>query len=457
MAEVTYLRLHELEDDPSHPDQSLVLDSFPYWTPYDFDLYASDPEFPPSDNSIHAHITVHEDELLSQHESNINVRCLDDDENVSELGSIANADILDRENQVNFVIDLFHQRVEQSQVMGLSDLVTEALDDSNFGVIEGNCDVGMDGLDLDLCLGIDIDLGMDRHCLDVDGDDDFFVTRRVSGLESGEASSSSVREADAFDTCIRLVGYGSESDEEDIGVIGIDVQSEEAYDLDHTHEENDDDTGIPLCWDSLQLEDHRETIEDFEWEEVDGRIDERDVLSMSMDADRRGSISASLSRSIPPLEEEEEISLEREVGLENLDWEVLLSTENLDTNPENEPYLSEHDYIYPAEYDMLIGQFNETPTDMGRPPASGTAVKNLPSVVLSQEDVRNNNAHCAVCKEEINVGEQAKQLPCSHLYHGDCIVPWLGIRNTCPVCRYELPTDDADYELKKTLRTTRRL
>uniref|UniRef100_A0A803PCV7 Uncharacterized protein n=1 Tax=Cannabis sativa TaxID=3483 RepID=A0A803PCV7_CANSA len=138
--------------------------------------------------------------------------------------------------------------------MGLSDSVTEALNDSNFWVIEGNCDVGRDGLDFDLGLGIDIDLGMDRHCLDVDGDDDFFVTRRVFGLESGEALSSSVREgealsssvreADAFDTCIRLVGNGSESDEENIGVIGIDIQSEEAYDLDHTHEENDDDTGL---------------------------------------------------------------------------------------------------------------------------------------------------------------------------------------------------------------------
>ncbi|PON36160.1 43kDa postsynaptic protein [Parasponia andersonii] len=453
MAEVTYLRPHELEDDPTHPDQTLVLDSLPYWSHHDFDLYASDPEFLPSEHSIHAQIAVHEDDVFSQHESAINVRCLDDGD-VSEPGSIAHDNIMDRENQVNFVMDLFQQRVEQSQVMGLRDLGSETLDESNFGVIEGNCDVGIDGLDLDLGLGLGIDLGMDRHCLEVDGEDDFFVARRVSGSESGDASSS-VRGVECFANCIRLVGFGSDSDEEDNGVIGIDLNSEEAYGLDHIHDENEDDTSIPLCWDSLQLEDHRETIEDFEWEEVDGRVDEREVLSISMEADNGGPVSVSVSRSIA---HEEEVTGEREGGFGNLDWEVLLHTDNLDANPENEPYLGDHDYIYPAEYDMLFGQFAENEADlMGRPPASRTVVKNLPSVVLTQEDVENNNALCAVCKDEIGVGERAKQLPCSHRYHGDCIVPWLGIRNTCPVCRYELPTDDAEYERRKTQRAARRL
>ncbi|KAH7528912.1 hypothetical protein FEM48_Zijuj05G0128100 [Ziziphus jujuba var. spinosa] len=455
MAEVTYLHLHEVDDDTHHPDPALSLDSIPY---YDFDLYSSDPEFPPSDPSLHAHSTFHEDDLLSQHESTIHIRSLEDD--VSEAGSIANADLLDRENQVNFVMDLFQQRVEQSQVMGHSDFSSEALNDSSFGVIEGNCDVDMDGLDLDLGLGLGIDFGVERHCLDVDNDDDeedgFFVGRRVSGSESGEGPSS-IGGVEPFSSCVRLVGFGSDSDEEDNGVIGIDLHSEDEYGMDRLHENNDDDTSIPLCWDSLQLEDHRETNEDFEWEEVDGRLDERDVFSMFIEADTEGSVSVSVSHVTGP---EEEVSVERVRGLGNLEWEVLLNANHLDTNPEidhdYETYLNfgDHDdYIYAADYGMLFGQFAENENVlMGRPPASKTVVENLPSVVLTKEDMENNDAICAVCKDDISIGEQAKQLPCSHRYHGDCIVPWLGIRNTCPVCRYELPTDDANYERRRTQR-----
>lgn len=458
MAEVTFHSLHDLEDDPR---QTLSLDhSLSFWSHNDFDLYASDPEFPssdpefpPSDLSIHASITAlhdvdvdgdDDDNMFSLHES----PAIPADA-VLELGSAANADILeDRENQVHFVMDLFQQRVEQS---GRGGLVSETLGDSSFGVIEEN----YDGIDLNLGLGLGLDLGIDRHCVDMDAEDEFFFARRVSGRsESGEATTLA--------NSVGLVGFGSESDEDENGIIGIELNSDDVYGLDHVNEhnhDNDDETSIPLCWDSLQLEDQRETMEDFEWEEIDGRVDEREVLStLSLEAENDGSesVSVSVARLFAGEEDGEDASLERGGGLGNLDWQVLLAVNNLDTNLEAEPYFGEHDYIYPAEYDMLFGQFTENEGDMmGRPPASKTVIKNLPWVVLTREDVENNNALCAVCKDELTVGEKAKQLPCSHRYHNDCIVPWLGIRNTCPVCRHELPTDDPHYERRRAQRVAR--
>lgn len=32
---------------------------------------------------------------------------------------------------------------------------------------------------------------------------------------------------------------------------------------------------------------------------------------------------------------------------------------------------------------------------------------------------------CPVCKDDYGLGERVRQLPCSHLFHDGCIVPWL--------------------------------
>ncbi|KAL7119523.1 hypothetical protein ACP275_02G068200 [Erythranthe tilingii] len=74
----------------------------------------------------------------------------------------------------------------------------------------------------------------------------------------------------------------------------------------------------------------------------------------------------------------------------------------------------------------------------GPPPACASAIEALPVVELRGEHLKNNDRCCPVCKDEFEVGVLVRELPCKHFYHSDCIVPWLHINNTCPVCRFEI-------------------
>lgn len=207
--------------------------------------------------------------------------------------------------------------------------------------------------------------------------------------------------------------------------------------------------------------------EEFEWEEVSERIqyDEREGLNLVINRIEEISVSSDISSS--DIENsslgDDGVGAEVEVG-RNIEWEVLLAVNNLERNLEFEngedsinggevPHINlPEDYILTMEYDALFGQLVDNDNaSKGSPPAAKSVVENLPSLVLTKENVEENNSVvvCAVCKDEFAIGEKVTRLPCSHLYHRECILPWLSIRNTCPVCRHQLPTDDADYEKRK--------
>lgn len=74
----------------------------------------------------------------------------------------------------------------------------------------------------------------------------------------------------------------------------------------------------------------------------------------------------------------------------------------------------------------------------GPPPAARSSIDAIPAVKINQRHLR-GDSHCPVCKERFELGSEAREMPCKHLYHSDCIVPWLVQHNSCPVCRLELP------------------
>ncbi|XP_053134813.1 E3 ubiquitin-protein ligase RNF115 [Hemicordylus capensis] len=87
---------------------------------------------------------------------------------------------------------------------------------------------------------------------------------------------------------------------------------------------------------------------------------------------------------------------------------------------------------------QLLGQLENT----GPPPADKEKISSLPTVTVTQDQV-DTGLECPVCKEDYTVAEQVRQLPCNHYFHSSCIVPWLELHDTCPVCRKSLNGEDS--------------
>ncbi|CAN6443483.1 unnamed protein product [Victoria cruziana] len=96
------------------------------------------------------------------------------------------------------------------------------------------------------------------------------------------------------------------------------------------------------------------------------------------------------------------------------------------------------DYFVNQDLEELIEQL--TMSDRrGPPPAPRAAIEAMPTIKISQRHLR-VDSHCPVCQEKFEIGTEAREMPCKHIYHSECIVPWLVQHNSCPVCRYQLPT-----------------
>lgn len=108
------------------------------------------------------------------------------------------------------------------------------------------------------------------------------------------------------------------------------------------------------------------------------------------------------------------------------------------------------DYLDARSFEELLDYLADNENSRrGAPPAAVSFVNSLPLIVIDEDNLKNDDTACAICKDILTVGTEANQLPCRHLYHPSCILPWLNTRNSCPLCRYELPTDDGDYEEAK--------
>lgn len=93
------------------------------------------------------------------------------------------------------------------------------------------------------------------------------------------------------------------------------------------------------------------------------------------------------------------------------------------------------------------GTPQEVFTSQAPPPASSKSIRQLPIVAVTPADlVDESNRECCICFEPHSIHEKVCRLPCAHIFHVKCIHSWLEKHCTCPICRYEIPTDNGQYE-----------
>mmetsp|Transcript_44603 Transcript_44603/g.71726 ORF Transcript_44603/g.71726 Transcript_44603/m.71726 type:complete len:276 (+) Transcript_44603:181-1008(+) len=103
-------------------------------------------------------------------------------------------------------------------------------------------------------------------------------------------------------------------------------------------------------------------------------------------------------------------------------------------------------YVRDVDVEQLLSliqlQTGSDPTDTGPPPASREARFNLGVKTITDKEVL-----CCVCQEEFAPGGKAKMMPCGHAFHYDCLMEWLERHNSCPTCRYALPSEKPTFDL----------
>ncbi|XP_076376833.1 E3 ubiquitin-protein ligase Iruka isoform X3 [Megalopta genalis] len=102
-------------------------------------------------------------------------------------------------------------------------------------------------------------------------------------------------------------------------------------------------------------------------------------------------------------------------------------------------YANPQDYIWgQAGFDAIVTHMlNQLDGTAGPPPLPRKQIDQIPTTTVTQSQV-DSKMQCSVCWEDFKLSEPVRQLPCQHLYHAPCILPWLELHGTCPICRQNL-------------------
>lgn len=104
------------------------------------------------------------------------------------------------------------------------------------------------------------------------------------------------------------------------------------------------------------------------------------------------------------------------------------------------------DYAWGREgLDTIVTQLLNQMDNTGPPPLEKEKIAEIPKVTISSEQV-DMKLQCSVCWEDFQIDEVVRKLSCAHVYHETCIIPWLELHGTCPICRKSLAPEQQPDE-----------
>ena len=86
---------------------------------------------------------------------------------------------------------------------------------------------------------------------------------------------------------------------------------------------------------------------------------------------------------------------------------------------------------------ILNNNVNNNDNNMFKNGLSDEEIKNLP-IEIYQRNTRIDGLDkiiCSICTFDVNKGDEIYRIPCKHVFHSKCLVPWVQINKICPNCR----------------------
>ena len=90
--------------------------------------------------------------------------------------------------------------------------------------------------------------------------------------------------------------------------------------------------------------------------------------------------------------------------------------------------------------DMVMQRsLEESQENPNRQKTSDNFINQLEEISIVDDKL---NIECSICKDTFVDEPKGVVLSCGYMYHKDCLTGWLKVDHHCPVCRFELPTEE---------------